>query len=399
MLKIPTGHREGPYLVIEKNNDKLICLYISSCAPSNKHFSNKIFELNNQNYFLDKNSFIHITKQAIISIERFIKKIDYLTKEDQKNLFKKYEIIHRKTPVSKKVENIPYIPLDAGDIISNKDEYYLIISEDNINYQCIKLIKNQPQLEFYIIIDKIKYYLDFDHIINYSKLLEPIRNNFINNKTLLNILEMQRQRLKYLNQKNNISRGSLIIINEIYYYIYGEIGNEWLAFSILDKQNEELCQIEIGQNKYYTDFSTELKISKKENNIELIDLATDTQIEKIKNIKKSHIKNLQKKNKKATQKQPILTKKEIQRGSIVKIINADKSHPYIVLTRNQDELITIMYDKHLEGKYYFQILYINQVEDISNIENSELKQIFYNIKDITNGYISKSKIKQLIKEI
>lgn len=408
MLKIPEGHREGPYLVVGKYNSMPICLYISGNPPKNKFFSHKTLELNNKNYFLNKCSYVHITNRSYISKDRYIEKIDYLTEEDKRILFKKHEIIQRTNKYSRIKLDLPTIPLEPGDIITYGYDFYLIIAEINNKYHCIKMSKEKFESEFYIVIEGEKYYLDFDNPIIYSKLLEPLRENFIDNRILHNVLAIQRQRIEYLKHKYKISRGSLIRINDIFYYVYGEIGNEWLAFSVTNQESDVLCPLTIGNEFYYTDFSNNTTIPKNTEGIEVINLANDKEMKNIKDSKKSYKKNFQKKELKKQKSQIInssdnqkIKKPEIESGCLVKIANTDSNtiYLYLVIIRDQDEIITIRYDKYLQGEYTLNKFYIEQIEKYSTSKNFNLKQVLTDIKEIAKGYINKERLKKLINSL
>lgn len=376
---------------------------MSSSPPNNKHYFYKVLELSNYHYLQNKSSFVHITNQSYISKDRFIKRINYLSEIDKKYLFKKCEIIKRKSKYSRINLDLPTLPLEPGDIISDGYDFYLIIDEIDNNYQCIKMEKESNELEFYIIIDGNKYYLNFDNPITYSKLLKPVRENFINNKTLHNVLVMQQQRLLYLKNKNQISRGSLIQLDKKCYYIYGEIGNEWMIFSVTEEEDSNLCQISIGGKYYYTDFTDNIKISKNNKNIKVIDLACDNEMSNIKDSKKVYHKNLQeqaKREKQSSSRNHNFKKPKIKNGTIVKIVNTSNTdYLQIVVLRSQEEIVAIRYDKYLEGKYILNKFFIDQVEFYGKVENFDLKQVLIEIEKVAKGYISQKKITKLISEL
>ena len=162
-LEIPDGHRIGPYVVIGKENNEFLCLYISGATPKfNSHYNTTLI-LDDINYDLNKISYIYLTKYTYISKDRFIKKFEYLNEIDTKMLFKKIDIIIKMGILNDININIPNIPLEIGDIINNNGQLYLIVNETNDIYQCIKMNKNIYEYDFLIKLDTIGYNFDFDN--------------------------------------------------------------------------------------------------------------------------------------------------------------------------------------------------------------------------------------------
>ena len=243
MLEIPDGHRIGPYVVIGKENDEFICLYVSGTPSKYDPYYNATLSLDEKNYDLSKTSYVYLTKYAYISKDRFIKKIGYLNEMDMRTLFRKLDVINKKELLNDININISYIPLEIGDIFLDNGLLYLIICENEKSFQCINLKDTRRNSDYYIYLDNIKYYFNFNNIINYSKILEPIRHNILDSKSLHNLLIKYREHLNLLKQKLEIHRGSLISINDKYYYVYGEISNLWMAFEVMIKSDENLCSI------------------------------------------------------------------------------------------------------------------------------------------------------------
>ena len=400
MLEIPDGHRIGPYVVIGKENNEFLCLYISGATPKfNSHYNTTLI-LDDINYDLNKISYIYLTKYTYISKDRFIKKFEYLNEIDTKMLFKKIDIIIKMGILNDININIPNIPLEIGDIINNNGQLYLIVNETNDIYQCIKMNKNIYEYDFLIKLDTIGYNFNFDNLINFNKDLNLTRYNFLDNKKLHVVLTKYREKLNLLKQNSEIHRGSLIKINNYYYYVYGETGNSWMAFSLQKNSNENLCKLIINRKKYYTNFNNTIIFPKTKKDIEIICFANEYEIDNIKNCKKSYIKELQSNNKKNNiNKDNKLIKSEIQPGTIVKFAKSDTGYLHLVIARNNYELITIRYDKYLNNEYLYATFNVEQMESCGHIYNFDLMQLLIDIRNnvISNGDIRR--IKKVINEM
>jgi len=397
---IPEGHREGPYIVIEKEDNILKCLYITGSEPKhkNKYYKTLVITMP-QIYELRKTSYISIDKCCNITKNRFIKRLGHLNTEDKKTLFKKLNIVNNYKESYNRTLNIPKIPIEPGDIITNGYGLYLIINETKDEYNCIEMLEQKNELKYYIVVDGKRYYLNLDCNKNYSKSLEHIRVNFIDKEKLYEIKKLQLEKLDYQKHKEEICRGSINIINNIIYYVYGELSDKWLAFSVTKEQNEELCPIIIDNKQFYTNFNKTIEFNKNKQDIEIITLASNDEIDNIKNIKKSYIKTIQKQSKKTKTKKRKLTKKEIKSGAIIKYKNTESNYLHIVILRNQNELITIRYDKYLQGEYIINKFNVNQMELFDYVENFNLRQVLIDIQNIAKGYISSPKIKKLINDL
>lgn len=396
LKKIPEGHENGPYLVIGKDKNGIKCFYGTSTEPKKEFLYYRILTLNEKSYYLPKTSYINIARPTYITQDRFIKRLGHLNYDDKHSLLKKIDLAHKDGIYHNiDIEKIN-IPLEKTDIITNGSKYYLIIEETEKNYICIEMSEDKNFSNFSVSINGRKHYLNLDKTVSYSKILEPIRVNFIEDTTFQNILAMKKQRQNYLEHKKEISRGSLINYNNNLYYIYGEINDKWMTFELTEVPNSKLYNISIDNKNYYTDFNNNIEISKTETNIEVITTANDYEIAKIKETKKSYIKIKQKENKKEKQDTIEVMKPEINCGTLIKYENMNAPYLYLVLTRNQDRFVVIEYNKYLEGKYILDILYADQMEYYNKIDNITLLEVLYNLRDITKGFIKKNKLEQMI---
>lgn len=398
-FEYPEGHEEGPYIVVGNNDDSLKCLYVTSVPPK-ANFNYRTLLLNNINYSLHKVSYVSVARISSISKDRFIKKLSYLTSEDINKLFKKIDIVNKEGLYVDTEINVPIIPLEPGDIINVGDSLYLIIDIIKDKFQCLKMMKNGYKLDCFIMVDGEKYYLDIDNAKKFKDLSKVDRYDYIDNDALKKVLVVFKQRYEYLKHKLEISRGSLIRINNALYYIYGEIGDTWLAFSVIGTQNKNLYHLEINKKHFYTNFNDNVEISKRHEKIEVITKATEKEMEIITEIRKKHLKTLKKDNKNKTIKpKHAITKKEIQSGTIVKFKNTNTQYLQLVILRQNDEIITVQYDKYLEGEWVLNKYFVEQMEVFSKLKNFDLKQALIQLQAFCHGYINKKKLQKNIFEL
>lgn len=398
MLKIPEGHRVGPYVVVGIDDEKLKCLYSSGVYPKNVTSSHRILALEKIAYSFYKSTYVRITENSLITRDRFLRKLTSLDNEDKKYLYKKIGIVADEGIYTDIKIDTPRIPLEIGDIILDEIDLYLIVTETDSHFLCSRLSQDDNETKNFIRLGDKKYSLNFDSLKKYSKLSGVKRYDFIDDKNLKRVLGLYQQRLNFLKRKKEISRGSLIRMNGIFYYVYGEIGSEWMAVAVIGQPNNDLCHLVIGGKHFYTDFNDNIQISKKILGIEIIATASEKEMNTIKEDKKSYIKGNLAKMKAASggykDKYP-----EIQVGTIVGVFDGKSDPLNIVISRCQDRIVTIKYNDYLNGNYILNAFFVDQLEVVGNMDYFNLKQILVDIQEIAEGYISKKRIKKLIKEL
>lgn len=390
MERIAEGHRVGPYVVIEKDERGLKCLYTTSTPQKMQFLYYTISTLEN-----NKPTNICLTKNAFITLDRFIKKAGSLSEDDVKGLYKKINLAkHNGIFVD---VFAPYIPLEKGDVLLSRSNLYLIIDEEENRLTCIGLNSNRKTFDFSLNIDDQTLYACVNNTKEIYNNGSLARFNFVDNETLYKIINLRNQYLEYLQQKNEIQRGSLVKFNDKLYYIYGEIGNQWQAFSVDIEYDEELCCLIIDQEKFYTNFLDLFTIEKKQNNVQVLTLASEREIQNIKDSKKRYQKEKQKSKKPKSNKfKPPLKKPNIQSGSIIKFENTTKGNMYVVVLRLQEEVIVARLDKLIEGEYVFNSFLIKQIEFVGEFENFDLKAALLKLKKCSNKYISNVKLYNMI---
>lgn len=282
---IPEGHREGPYIVLKKQDGKLICTQGTSVVPYKEQYED-YFALSNIGYSLFKETFFKLYQIDIVNNHQIIKILDRLNEKDKNKLFKHIKQLHKNYYTKHGTFIKLDLPIQVGDIVNFNSQTFIVIDVNKNNIICIFLknhinYKKDSQLE----------YINFQNL-DYSKsicleLNKEIKYvNTVNNKIIKSILNGWHE---YINNCKNIEvtqRGSIVLKDEKYYYIYGEEGKEWLAFEISKKYNQNLDKIQMGKDVYYTKYD-DIKINKKENFTNIY-LCTEKEKDNIKQLRKNY---------------------------------------------------------------------------------------------------------------
>jgi len=340
----PDGHSEGPFIVLKKENGKLISIKGTSVIPYEEYI-NMEFYLNNDGYNLDKATYFKLNKLCFINEYSFIKKMDKLKDIDQYKLFRHIKL-SQKVYYTGENKTISFnFPIQVGDIINYNNQMFLVLDSDNKNITCVPVnnhldYKNNVNLNFNSFIN-----IDFSKTIY----LETNNNNNINyisavgNECIERILKIFQ---KHIYNRKNIKitqRGSVIFKDNKYYYIYGEEGQDWLVFEISKNRFENFEQIELNNVKYYTKFESS-KINKKDS-FSNIYLCLDEEKDKIKSIRKKY--NELRKNMKISATSNYVN---FCVGDIIQSMNY-KNKRFIIIKKCKKTYECLFIDKIIDGIY------------------------------------------------
>ena len=303
--KIPEGHQEGPFIILGILPEGFIGCPGTSTVPK-EEVLDKCIQLDDD-YLLPKQTYFKFFSNRFVSKDAFMYKIDVLNDHDKNRLFKSIKL--KKCSHYEIENNIEqfYIPLEAGDIISNTNGIYLMIIDESEKFLCLQLNEYHPNKNF---VDLNK--LNFDNLVWIKNDKNNKFVNFVDNTRLMAILKKHKEYLENTNNQTNIQRGSLIIKNDKYYYIYGECSENWLMFEVFIKNNEEFDELTIKNQKFYTNYKSTMTIPKDSQDITPLLLAVPTEIDEIKNLKKSY------KSRHKTENKKVVKKNSIKIGSIIK---------------------------------------------------------------------------------
>ena len=279
---IPDGHKEGPMIVLKKRDNKLICSYGTSV------YHDGYYEINSIEYNLSKKTFFRLKDLSIVDNKMFIKKLSALREQDMNNILKQLKINKGNYyEIDGEFHKIP-VPFECGDIIK-KDQHYIIIDIVDSNFVCVPIKKIVADLKRKLNFNDFRY-LDYSKIVSIKKSQDIKFINRVSSDIFLFILKKQNEYIKNIENKKTVQRGSVIIKDKKFYYIYGEEGQEWFVFEINKLKSEEFKKVIIINNQlFYTNYQ-ETKINKKEEYNPFL-LASDSEIDSIKENRKSYNRN------------------------------------------------------------------------------------------------------------
>ena len=277
--EIEKGHRNGPFLVIGRKDERLICLYATS-----KENKTTLIKVSKNNYNLNKETYI-TSSIRLISIDEFLSSIYYLNEKEKKDLIKFLYI--------NGLENNSFLEepkLEKGDVIQLKKQH-LIVGETSDNYVTIKIEYNDSNeiLE-----------VDYRHKNFVSKNSKYKRVAFLSEEELnKHIIESRKNynQKKYgkLDKKipekiiSPLNVGNLVIYKNLLYYLYFELGNKKLAFSVSKNQTPISKKITIGGAEYYANFGIKRDFDENQENVLLVATATEEEKKLIKNRKNNNL--------------------------------------------------------------------------------------------------------------
>lgn len=391
---IDEGHQEGPFLVVGRNKNGLLCFYGTGVEPKDKYFKIKSILLDPMKYrsSLGKDTFVDTSKIHVVTEEMFIKEIDALDFLDRRCLDKRINIGIRYVLYDKTyLEHNDLVSFDAGDVINKKGKIYLILEKNGCNYTCLPLLSKE-NIER-VSINGYTYYYDFANVFEMSDHNDTYLVDFMSSDEVEKILAKRNAYLKYQSNKNVINRGSLLRKDDELYYVYGENGDMWLAFKVFyerNEENEEMAHFTIEGRHYHSDFRKMIEIPKKDDTFKIEHLAKDKEIDDIKLKKKNYMKSHTKKSEK-------VKRLGIDSGDIVEDKSFDKKK-YIVVIGNQDDIVVVNSDCIETGDFTMSVVFPGEVKKVGRASNNVLRIILDNVQNNIIGLINKERFNKLVKK-
>ncbi len=382
---INVGHTEGPFVVVGRTTKGLYCLYATSKQQISENSSIRL-RMENYSGYLKKDTYIKMGSPCLIRKKMFVEIFGKLNNDDLRKLDKIIRINK-----NQKAFNINFeenvLPLEAGDIVVLNGKRFLIL-DDIKGYTLLPIFsqKNTSKIE----VNGVEYYYDSNDAFSIENIDNAKLVDFIDSYELDKIKAKRKSYLKYLNEKDKINRGSLLQREESFYYVYGENGAVWLAFEVSITADDQLAKITIKDKDYFSDFSDNIEISKKDENYTVVDLALPTEIEEIKKQKKSYLKS-------NTSKKPKEKRYGIDTGDIVTSRLKDNS-TYIVVVGNQDDIVVVDKSCTLNGDYRLSTLSLWESCKIGKTDNNTIRMILEKVKNSTYGWINAERINKLMKK-
>lgn len=397
MLSIPEGHREGPYVVIENRGNYLVCLYCSS-HPDTRDSECRNFLLNDKSLSMNKETYVQVSQVRFINRNRFIKSMSSLSLDDIEKLKRMIDISASKGRYVDFDFDIPKVELGKGDIVFYRDKRYLIIGDTGNKFEVLPIYRTTKKNKNNVLINDEVMAVAFDHLTSLSKFADLRRVDFVDTETLRRVLALYKNRITELIDRKRIKRGSLIRLDNKLYYVYGEINDKLMTFSVIDHADKYMCNIVIGTKNFYTDFLNESEIEKNNPGISLLYSASTLEAEVIKKQRKTFVKPP------VPVKDPNwyqrINKPEIQAGSVIRIFNKDVNDLYVVIVRAQDEVVALPLQEVLNFEYKTLFkLKVTEIKKVNEIVGMNLKDILVAIYDIADGFINKKKLRGMIKTL
>lgn len=386
------GHESGPFVVVGRNEDSLLCFYGSGVERSS-YLGLRAILLDHLKYrdILSKDTYIDTFDLTSIAKNDFIEFMGMLDSTDRKSLSKRIYINSRKGFYSSQFLENDSVFVNPGDVLFNGYKKYLVldVSENNLDYTLLPIngVENQEKID----INGREYYYSFANAFQREKIDDMRLIDFISPFELEKILAKRRKYLDRLSTKDSIKRGSLVRHDEEIYYVYGENGDAYLAFKIYYHVIEDMPLFTVNGKNYHSDFKTTILFSRKDNSYFPFAQASEEEMDFIKKQKKSFMKSI---------KEAKTSKKKVYKldtGVIVKEKMATEAE-YFVVVGNQDDIVVLSLDDIADGRYKLLIMRPSEVKRSAFASTDMILEVLGNIREEARGIVSQERIYKLIKK-
>lgn len=391
--KIPEGHRCGPFIVVGRDKENLLCFYATGRVPEEVFFKQDTILLDASMYgdFLDKNTYIRTNKIISISENQLVEVIDSLTLIDRKKLNKKISVGLRKCLYFETGLENTDVHFETTDIINLKGRFYLIVNCKEKKFDCLPLSTQNGNYVFSV--DGVDYYYDIDNFITFDNLDSAYLVNFVTDLKTMNIIKVRRKNyLEKLDKYRNVKIGCIIknIEDEKIYYVYGEEGDKWLIVKVDSLCNEQMASFKIEENEFYSDFRSNCMISKKDTNYVVLFVANAKETEEFRKIKKAYLKSH------TTREGKKQRKYKFDSGVIVKTKFFDEKE-YVIIIGNQDDVVVVLKDQ-INEDFCLEVLPVNSIYKSGKMNDMQFRDLLMKIKEGYKGLISRERMNLLKKK-
>lgn len=402
MKNIPSGHREGPYIVIKKLENKIVALKGIGTDPLKKYPNLSTFKyitfLANDICFL-KTTYFCLNDLKLMDNSQFIKKLFSLSTNDLNEVYRKFEQAFTNNAYqfdNFTKEDIPEIPYYSGDVILLGCTLYYIY-EINEKEATVIPLKRKNDIDAILVNNRFYTYdLKNSMIIKCKNI-----HNLYGTVDWKQVKRIHNEKERLDNRKliiNKIERGSVISYQDKKYYIYGMESYQYQAFEIFEDDIEPQ-KIIIEETPFYTNFSSELLISMKDTSIVGLYKATEKEKDEISNQRKVYKKIIKNQNKTQVKKQKISYPK-IQEKVVIEKQDTLAKEKYIVLVRKGNDIWCCPYEEPYSS-YLTQItvnsncVVCNEIEVISEEQYLLLLGYYSGVRvdDSSNENVAKKMIR------
>lgn len=291
------GHDIGPFLIIKKEKNHLLGLYITSKKKDTSYYKWAKISFNDK-----VNSYVYTTASHIITKDNYVNNWGKLNNESF-NYLKKHIYLNRFSQIDGKDSiNIYY---SQGDVVMYKGKYFYIQSRDNENIYTYEVYLSTND-KYSLKIRNNKYLIQYDkkNTFNIKDLtsfelvdtieketsvdIENAKEKLLQQKIEENIQSKIIKDNKNINDNNVISRGCIVHYKTKNYYIYGEYKDKWLVYELND---DGLYSFQLSGEEYKSNLENEEILMKEKLNFIL--RANKMEINAIKKLKKPKKKTAQ----------------------------------------------------------------------------------------------------------
>ena len=372
------GHQTGPYVVLGFDDDRVIGAYCTS-----KGRANHLMKLGEEKNYInaDIETFVDLQHTKTIDSYAFVFDTNKsLNAADIKRIKKRITQnvgIHYNDfgLIKHKVFNFNQ-KFDEGDIVCNNDNCYIIVKVlPKHKYELLRIDNHNI---VYPIIDFSKVKIDYFNPVEMEQYLLNYKNSIIAKQTKIVIDKYNdyKNREKSITKakEKTLERGCLVEFNKQTYYVYGIEGNKANTFKVVQNNNVNF-HILITDIKYNPYFNESLDIDIKNDNYKVLAVASEKEIDDIREKKKGYFKRRPYLNK-VTETKPVF-KNNKDTGSIVCLRN-DITSRYIIIdiVKNKYKVISLntLVNKNLIMEYELDKKLFRPDKNITSIELNVIKR-------------------------
>ncbi len=288
------GHTTGPFVVISFDNDKIIGAYCTTSASRYNSF------LLGENYNLfQRQTYVDVYRLKTIDADAYLYKSEHkLRTSDMNRIKKKLTLMHKTITyddfgLTKEFNEKFDVTYDIGDVVAYNGQTHIIVGKkENDVFQLIPIANY----------DSKRSYIDFSKVtLDYSNIKENTSPHFhyLNTiatphlKIILNKYKEYLTRKKEIisNQDKALDRGCLIFAFGGLYYVYGINGNIANAFAVKKTLLVD-DMITVGGKKFLPIFDNARDINIKTDKYKILGVASESEMDQIKDAKKSYKKTI-----------------------------------------------------------------------------------------------------------
>lgn len=376
-LKIDVGHRVGLFIVIDKVDDKYVCVYGTTKNIYNKEHD--VIEFNNS----ERKTYFVLDNVREIEKSNIAGKLDSLDE-------RKKEILRLKL----KREKIEEKKLEIGDIISFNNALFFVYSISPVVVLIGLNRNNFIRNNLFSVFGK-EYSFDFDSVSIYGSIDNYEIVDYLDNDQMQYIKKCKYFfQNKLIDSSRKLERGMLIEYVGRLYYVYGTDKENALLYEVFEDGEKLKNNCIYVNGKAYTAFFKNMYEVNVNSLYILKDVAVNCEIENNKNVKKNYLKS-HKENKKVDYSDYIVPSALVSDKSAAKV-------KYVVLFREDSRVILIPLEEIEKGNYKaITIREIKHVVLCGRYDEDKFYDVLCGVSKYNDWFLTKEdkeKVKKKIRE-